>query len=167
MLTSGSAQVNIQVFARERRIFQMAYEAPEVTLKKASPKAGTSGTDPAEGSTQPAGFDLSLCIPIEEMHPWTPDIPYLYTLKIQFGSDLVESYFAMRTFTVEPDRKGIMRFHLNHKPYFLHGVLDQGYWPDGLYTAPSDKALIFDIRSMQRLGFNMMRKHIKIESARW
>ncbi|MCI9110157.1 MAG: glycoside hydrolase family 2 [Lachnospiraceae bacterium] len=167
MLTSGSAQVNIQVFARERRIFQMAYEAPEVTLKKASPKAGTSGTDPAEGSTQPAGFDLSLCIPIEEMHPWTPDIPYLYTLKIRFGSDLVESYFAMRTFTVEPDRKGIMRFHLNHKPYFLHGVLDQGYWPDGLYTAPSDKALIFDIRSMQRLGFNMMRKHIKIESARW
>ena len=139
MLTAGSEPVNIQVFAGERRIFHISYEEPH----------------------------LSLRIPIREMHPWTPDIPYLYTLKIQFGSDMVESYFAMRTFTTERNRKGIMRFCLNHKPIFLHGVLDQGYWPDGLYTAPSDDALIYDIRSMQKLGFNMMRKHIKIESARW
>lgn len=139
MLTAGSEPVNIQVFAGERRIFHISYEEPH----------------------------LSVRIPIREMHPWTPDIPYLYTLKIQFGSDMVESYFAMRTFTTERDRKGIMRFCLNHKPIFLHGVLDQGYWPDGLYTAPSDDALIYDIRSMQKLGFNMMRKHIKIESARW
>lgn len=139
MLTAGSEPVNIQVFAGERRIFHMSYNEPH----------------------------LSVRIPIREMHPWTPDIPYLYTLKIQFGSDMVESYFAMRTFTTERDRKGIMRFCLNHKPLFLHGVLDQGYWPDGLYTAPSDDALIYDIRSMQKLGFNMMRKHIKIESARW
>jgi hypothetical protein len=73
----------------------------------------------------------------------------------------------MRSFSVEPDANGIYRFCLNHKPYFLMGVLDQGYWPDGLYTAPSDEALIFDIQEMKRLHYNMMRKHIKIEAARW
>lgn len=73
----------------------------------------------------------------------------------------------MRSFTMEKDGKGIMRFCLNHKPLFLHGVLDQGYWPDGLYTAPSDEAFIYDICTMKKLGFNMMRKHLKIEAARW
>ena len=106
-------------------------------------------------------------IKLPELRPWTPETPFLYQMHIQYGEDSVESYFAMRCFTIEPDEKGIMRFCLNHKPYFLHGVLDQGYWPDGLYTAPSDDALIFDIRSMKELGFNMMRKHVKIESARW
>jgi len=73
----------------------------------------------------------------------------------------------MRFFSVEADENGINRFCLNHKPYFLMGVLDQGYWPDGLYTAPSDEALIFDIKEMKRLHYNMLRKHIKIEAARW
>ena len=83
------------------------------------------------------------------------------------GNDHVESYFALRTFTIEKDNNNIPRICLNHKPLFQKGVLDQGYWPDGLYTAPSDKALIYDIKTMKSLGFNMLRKHIKIESERW
>ncbi len=104
---------------------------------------------------------------LEEPHLWSPEDPYLYPLQIYTDSDHVNSYFAMRSFSVEPDEKGINRFCLNHKPYFLMGVLDQGYWPDGLYTAPSDEALIFDIKEMKRLHYNMLRKHIKVEAARW
>ena len=104
---------------------------------------------------------------VNQMHAWSPDDPYLYTIEVTAGEDMVTGYFAMRTFTIEPDPKGIPRFCLNHEPLFLNGVLDQGYWPDGLYTAPSDEALIFDIQTMKNLGFNMLRKHVKIETARW
>ena len=104
---------------------------------------------------------------VNNMHPWNPDDPYLYTIEIQAGEDKVTGYFAMRTFTIEPDKKGLPRFCLNHEPLFLNGVLDQGYWPDGLYTAPSDEALIYDIQTMKNLGFNMIRKHVKVETARW
>lgn len=105
-------------------------------------------------------------IPEEDFHPWSPESPYLYDLELSYKEDTVKSYFAFRTFTIEK-ADGIPRFCLNHKPYFLMGVLDQGYWPDGLYTAPSDEALIYDITIMKELGFNMLRKHIKVESARW
>lgn len=98
---------------------------------------------------------------------WTPQTPYLYPVEITLGQDTVSGYFAMRSFSVEKDDKGLPRICLNHKPTFLNGVLDQGYWPDGLYTAPSDDALIYDIRKMKQLGFNMIRKHAKIESRRW
>ncbi len=104
---------------------------------------------------------------IDEPHLWSPEDPYLYPLQIFTDKDHVNSYFAMRSFSVEPDESGINRFCLNHKPYFLMGVLDQGYWPDGLYTAPSDEALIYDIKEMKRLHYNMLRKHIKVEAARW
>ena len=104
---------------------------------------------------------------VNNMHLWTPDDPYLYTLKVTAGTDEVTGYFAMRDFSIEHDEKGLPRFCLNHEPLFLKGVLDQGYWPDGLYTAPSDDALIYDIQTMKNLGFNMLRKHAKIESARW
>ncbi len=102
----------------------------------------------------------------EDFHLWSPEAPYLYNLKLSYRDDTVKSYFAFRSFTVEK-RNGIPRFCLNHKPYFLFGALDQGYWPDGLYTAPSDEALIYDITAMKEAGFNMLRKHIKVESARW
>lgn len=101
-----------------------------------------------------------------DFYPWSPENPYLYDLEISYKDDIVKSYFAFRTFTVEKT-DSIPRFCLNHKPYFLMGVLDQGYWPDGLYTAPSDEALIYDITVMKEMGFNMLRKHIKVESARW
>lgn len=104
---------------------------------------------------------------VNDTHVWTPDTPYLYHMKIYAGDDEVTGYFAMRTYSVEPDEGGTPRFCLNHEPLFLNGVLDQGYWPDGLYTAPSDEALIFDIKTMKDLGFNLIRKHAKIECARW
>ncbi|MDD4075434.1 MAG: glycoside hydrolase family 2 TIM barrel-domain containing protein, partial [Eubacteriales bacterium] len=99
--------------------------------------------------------------------PWSPEHPHLYDLKVQMGEDCVQSYFAMRKFSVQADETGTKRLFLNNKPYFHNGVLDQGYWPDGLYTAPSDAAMIHDVQCMKRLGFNTLRKHAKIEPLRW
>ena len=115
---------------------------------------------------------ISFTIPEEYFHPWSPETPALYDLQVSFGDDFITSYFALRCFTIEKHRlestlEKVPVFCLNHKPYFLMGVLDQGYWPDGLYTAPSDEALIYDITAMKDLGFNMLRKHIKVECARW
>jgi hypothetical protein len=104
---------------------------------------------------------------IENFKSWSPEKPFLYTLKVKTKHDFVESYFAMRKCAVDKDKKGIMRLLLNNEPYFHNGVLDQGYWPDGLYTAPSDQALSYDILKMKELGFNMLRKHSKIEPLRW
>ena len=98
---------------------------------------------------------------------WSPEEPYLYGFTLKADSDEIRSYFAMRSFTVEKDEKGIPRFCLNHKSYFLNGLLDQGYWPDGLMTAPCDEAFIYDIELAKKTGFNMIRKHIKIEPLRW
>ena len=98
---------------------------------------------------------------------WSPEDPFLYDVHIKMGNDSVESYFAMRKIEMKNDKNGIPRIFLNNKPYFQKGVLDQGYWPDGLYTAPSDEALIYDIQTMKNLGFNMIRKHVKVETARW
>lgn len=98
---------------------------------------------------------------------WSPDDPFLYHLRLTYESDQVTTYCAFRTAEVHPDENGIPRFHLNSEPLLLRGILDQGYWPDGLLTPPSDEALIFDIQSARNLGFNMLRKHIKIESDRW
>lgn len=106
-------------------------------------------------------------IPIPDIRPWTCETPYLYFFTVTMGEDRAESYFAMRKFSIEKDEDGIPRICLNGKVQFQNGVLDQGYWPDGLYTAPSDEALIFDITEMKKSGFNMVRKHIKIEPQRW
>jgi len=108
-----------------------------------------------------------LLIRDEHFRPWSPDDPFLYTLEILLpGGDKVDSYFGMRKFgTTEVNGKKVLA--LNNKPIFMNGLLDQGYWSDGLYTAPSDEALIYDIQTMKDLGFNMLRKHIKIEPLRW
>lgn len=98
---------------------------------------------------------------------WSPETPNLYSLEIRSSDDKVQSYCAFRSVSVEPDDTGTPRFHLNGRPYFLRGALDQGYWPDGLLTAPADDALAFDVTTMKDLGFNMLRKHIKIEAERW
>lgn len=98
---------------------------------------------------------------------WTPDSPFLYHVRIKLGEDEIKSYFGMRMFSVEPDKDGIMRLCLNHIPYFQKGVLDQGYWPESLMTPPSDEAMIYDILIAKQLGFNMIRKHCKIEPMRW
>ena len=109
----------------------------------------------------------TVCIPVKDPVPWTSDSPLLYPVRISFGQDQIYTYFAMRKLDIQQDKKGIPRFCLNDHPVFQTGVLDQGYWPDGLYTAPSDQALIYDIQTMKELGFNMLRKHGKIESDRW
>lgn len=108
-----------------------------------------------------------ITIPLPVIKPWTCENPYLYYFKVTMGEDTIESYFALRTFSIQKGSDGIPRICLNGQVQFQNGVLDQGYWPDGLYTAPSDEALVFDILEMKKLGFNMLRKHIKIEPQRW
>lgn len=121
----------------------------------------------AEGQTDENG-ESTLTIPAEELRLWSPEEPFLYDVSIVLpGGDRVESYFGMRAFGIGKDEKGLPRLLLNGKPYFQNGLLDQGYWSDGYYTAPSDEALIHDIAEMKRLGFNMLRKHIKVEPLRW
>lgn len=112
-------------------------------------------------------YPLPAKIPVPDFEPWTPENPKLYDFSVICGEDRVESYFAMRKFSVEADDSGIKRLFLNGKPYFHNGLLDQGYWSDGMYTAPSDEALIFDIQTAKDMGFNMLRKHIKVEPLRW
>jgi len=103
---------------------------------------------------------------------WSPDSPFLYDMEVVLLSkgkrvDAVRSYAAMRKISYKADDNGIMRMELNNKPLFHFGLLDQGWWPDGLYTAPTDEALAFDIIKTKELGFNMIRKHVKVEPARW
>ena len=103
---------------------------------------------------------------------WTPDSPFLYTLKVVLKSggrvvDKVDSYAAMRKYSTRRDEDGIVRLELNNEPLFQFGLLDQGWWPDGLYTAPTDEALLYDVQKTKDFGFNMIRKHIKVEPARW
>ena len=98
----------------------------------------------------------------EDPHPWTPEDPYLYSFTVTAGQDRVESYFALRTLEIR-EVEGISRLCLNGKPYFFHGLLDQGYWPDGLLTPASPECYAQDILSMKELGFNTLRKHIKVE----
>lgn len=104
---------------------------------------------------------------LENFIAWSPENPHLYDLVIKTGKDQVKSYFGMRKFSTGLDAKGILRFYLNNKPFFYNGVLDQGYWPEGLLTPPSDEALKYDIVKLKELGFNTIRKHIKIESDRF
>ncbi len=117
----------------------------------------------SEGSFQDAAANL----PMKDFRYWSPDDPYLYTIRIIAGQDTVDSYFGMREFTARRGDDGQTRFALNGKPIFQSGLLDQGYWSDGLYTPPSDEAMIWEIRQLKKLGFNMLRKHIKIEPLRW
>ena len=107
-----------------------------------------------------------------DAHLWCPDDPFLYTLKVELKKggktvDKVESYAAMRKFSTGRDAQGYYRMMLNNKPLFQMGPLDQGWWPDGLYTAPTDEALLSDVLMLKKMGFNMIRKHVKVEPARW
>lgn len=117
------------------------------------------------------GVPVEVAMPAD-MKLWSPDSPFLYDLKVALVSDgkevdRVDSYTAMRKYSTARDADGIMRLQLNNKDIFHFGPLDQGWWPDGLYTAPTDEALLYDIRFTKQLGFNMIRKHIKVEPERW
>lgn len=111
-------------------------------------------------------------IKFDDVKLWSPENPFLYDLKIELLKngdvvDTVKSYIGMRKFSMGKDNYGIPRFFLNNEPYFQKGLLDQGYWSDGGMTPPTDEAMIYDIETMKRLGFNMLRKHIKVELGRW
>ncbi|MDA3626995.1 sugar-binding domain-containing protein [Saccharopolyspora oryzae] len=111
----------------------------------------------------------ALRLPVPEPHLWTPDDPYLYDIKVRLldSGDEVGSYAGLRTVELLPDAQGRPRMALNGEIVFQHGPLDQGFWPDGIYTAPTDEALRFDLEATKELGFNMVRKHVKVEPARW
>ena len=117
--------------------------------------------------------EVTLHIAKEHFFPWSPDTPFLYDLTVgttqgekeQF--DTVHSYFALRKWSCAPDARGVLRFCLNDKPILLNGLLDQGYWPEGLYTPPSDAAVERELSEVKALGYNLLRKHAKIEPQRW
>jgi beta-galactosidase/beta-glucuronidase len=117
-----------------------------------------------------AGSELKLAIP--DPKRWSPDSPFLYDLRVTLKSkdqvvDSVTSYFGMRKISLGKDKKGVTRMMLNGEFVFQVGPLDQGFWPDGIYTAPTDDALRFDVEETKRFGFNVTRKHIKVEPDRW
>ena len=128
-----------------------------------------NGTTVAE---QTVAADSAARLVLENPTPWSPDNPHLYDLEVAVlrkGKviDQVESYTALRKISLEPNDQGNQQMLLNNQVYFQYGPLDQGWWPDGLYTAPTDEALLFDITKTQEMGFNMIRKHVKVEPARW
>lgn len=114
----------------------------------------------------------SVDISLSDIKLWSPESPFLYNVEIELYEgtkllDKVKSYAAMRKVSMAKDAMGILRMQLNNKDYFQFGPLDQGWWPDGLYTAPTDEALVYDIKKTKDFGFNMIRKHVKVEPARW
>jgi hypothetical protein len=114
----------------------------------------------------------AISIPMQDAKLWSPDSPQLYDLKVELLNgdqvvDQVDSYFAMRKIEVAKDDQGILRLMLNGQPLFQYGPLDQGWWPDGLYTPPTDAALKYDVEMTKKFGMNMARKHVKVEPARW
>jgi len=143
--------------------------APTVRGLRVEVEASSGGQVIAAGGA-PVGEPLALAIP--DPTPWSPDNPHLYDLRVRLAQDgrvldEVGSYFAMRSFGLLRGTDGYPRFALNGEPLFLYGPLDQGYFPDGLYTPPSEEAMLFDIEAARRLGCNMIRKHIKVEPLRW
>ena len=145
------------------------------------------GTRPTRPLTPVASGEIGdeLKIPVPDPKLWSPDSPHLYEILVWLvpqtdaagqegqpsvgfrGGDSIESYFAMRKIALQKDEAGVNRLFLNNKPLFQFGPLDQGWWPDGLYTAPTDEALKYDIEVTKKLGMNMARKHVKVEPDRW
>jgi hypothetical protein len=156
---------------------------PDLTSLTVTPRVAGSRNEHAEVVvSEPGGAVVSMAtgeagqpvrLPIPNARLWSPDDPYLYDIKVRLVSpsgklvDEVSSYAGLRTIGTVNDAKGRPRIALNGKMIFLHGPLDQGYWPDGLYTAPTDDALKFDLEQTKAFGMNFVRKHAKVEPARW
>lgn len=148
-----------------------------LAITLAGPRGGervraTVSSNHQEVARSEGNVDAGLSIDVPNGRFWSPDDPYLYdvTLEVVRDGEVVDratSYCGLRDIEVLPDARGRLRLHLNGEPILAHGLLDQGYWPDGLYTAPTDAALRFDIKETKRLGFNLIRKHVKVEPARW
>jgi beta-galactosidase/beta-glucuronidase len=123
-------------------------------------------------ATEKSTLNIPADVFIDKPKLWSPESPFLYDMTIQIRRgdlvvDEVKSYFAMRKISTNRDASGIVRMQLNNRDYFQYGTLDQGWWPDGLYTAPADEALIYDIQKTKDHGYNMIRKHVKVEPQRW
>ena len=150
-------------------------KALHVTVETVAPGARVKvfATDNGKPvGTVEGNANADLCLPVPNVHPWTPDDPHLYDLTVtlvQNGrpADQVTSYFGMRKVALGKYEKGHAQVLLNNQFLFERGVLDQGYWPDGIYTAPTDAALRFDLETAKKLGFNLDRKHAKVEPERW
>lgn len=144
-----------------------------VANAKAGDKISVSAFDGANKVAESEGAPgQDATLKIENPKLWSPETPFLYDLIISVirngkKVDEVKSYFAMRKISVGTDDKGVKRLLLNDKFVFQYGPLDQGWWPDGLYTAPTEEAMVYDIDKTKEMGFNMIRKHIKVEPARW
>jgi hypothetical protein len=143
---------------------QVSVSPPVITSARVTATVSAGGRVIGSMTANPSA---PLLIRIPDAHLWSPNDPFLYDLKVVANLDTVMSYFAMRKIAVAKDSAGINRLFLNNHPLFEYGTLDQGWWPDGLYTAPTDDALRFDIEQTKRLGFNMIRKHVKVEPDRW
>lgn len=130
------------------------------------------GKSSASSASSSGPASKPLVVPIKNAALWSPDHPNLYSLHVKLTSgpkvsDEVDGYFAMRKVSLGKDSNGLTRILLNNQFVFQVGPLDQGFWPDGIYTAPTDEALKFDIATEKKLGFNMVRKHVKVEPERW
>ena len=176
-MTNAGLPVTIRIFASSHA--RANIETPHAKIQEISGKTviaeykdSTIIRKKVESSDNPENSnlyleDIVLEIPEADRKFWSVETPYLYDYEILLGEDVIYGYFALRTFTKEKDKDGIWRICLNHHPIFMEGVLDQGYWPDGLMTPPADAAYIFDIMGMKETGFHMIRKHIKIEPERF
>jgi hypothetical protein len=151
----------------DKGILKVIVKAPAGAAVELTATDGNIIVSKAKGK---AGTLIQLKVPNAKW--WSPDQPFLYDLSVKLtkggkAADEVKSYFGMRKIAIQKDTKGFDRIYLNNKPCFNLGTLDQGFWPDGLYTAPTDEALAFDIKAIKAMGFNTIRKHIKVEPARW
>lgn len=151
---------NVSVFAATEGTF-----SSDIIEVKVLDKGNVVGTGKAAANQK-----VLVAVPNAKL--WSPESPFLYDMEVSVlrggkAIDKVKSYFGMRKISTARDENGIVRMQLNNKDYFHFGPLDQGWWPDGLYTAPTDDALLYDIIKTKDFGFNMIRKHVKVEPARW
>ena len=133
-----------------------------------SPKSNRPEVEVSVAGVKAASVNGSVTIRMPEgFRLWSPEEPNLYDFVARCGNDSVNGYFGMRKFAKGKDKNGVLRFFLNNRPYYVMATLDQGWWPDGLLTPPSDEAMAFDIQTLKDCGFNAMRKHIKVEPLRY
>ena len=154
-VNTGKHSKEVMIEIREPEIYKDSMRMPQDVVESMAIFQRATGVS-----------DTWIEIPLKTFKLWNCETPYLYYFTVTIGEDQIVSYFAMREFSLIK-QKEVPRICLNGEAQFQNGVLDQGYWPDGLYTAPSDEAFIFDLEEMKKTGFNMVRKHLKIEPQRW
>ncbi len=154
-VNTGKHSKEVMIEIREPEIYKDSMRMPQDVVESMAIFQRATGVS-----------DTWIEIPLKTFKLWNCETPYLYYFTVTMGEDQIVSYFAMREFSLIK-QKEVPRICLNGEVQFQNGVLDQGYWPDGLYTAPSDEAFIFDLEEMKKTGFNMVRKHLKIEPQRW